>query len=242
MLKFTYDSMDAVPAELANFYTEVNGVAQLQIDGYEDPAELRRARDREKEAARTLRESLTSVKTELNDTLAQLDEARRQGGNKINVDQLENSYKQRLNSAGARADKLKDYIKRNMIDSTADVMAADVSLAPSIMRRIIAERLAVEFDENDMPSLRVLDGEGQISSLSTSDLRREIIDNKEYASIIKIGKATGSGASGHNGRGGGGAAPKPHEMTTEQRAEFLKSDPAGFHAAKRAGAFNPPQS
>jgi len=61
-LKLTVDSLDLVPENVRDLYKEVDGKFRLDLDGYEDPAGLKSALDKERQAAKDASKQVSAWK------------------------------------------------------------------------------------------------------------------------------------------------------------------------------------
>jgi hypothetical protein len=207
----------------------------LDASGFDDPAELKRAKDREVELKKTALAEVETLKTQLA-TITNVD-ARRAG----DIETLEKSWKSKLDLATSDAAlKLAEkdkFIQGVLVDSVATSLASELSgenahlLLPHITPRLVADLTGAK------PLTRVLDGEGKPSALSVEDLKKEISGNKKFAPIIIASKASGGGAAGGVQHGNGGADSgdkKFNDYTEKERTEWYKRDPVGFQAAAEA--------
>jgi hypothetical protein len=157
----------------------------------DDPEELRRARDREKQTSKDLKKQLK----EATDKLAELDgdDARKSG----DIAKLEKSWQDKLTKEtgdrDAKLSKKDEFIKKSLINGTALEMATRISNAPKLLAKAIAERLTVNFD-GDEPKLEILGDDGKVIPKDLAFLEKEFVTNKEFASIIIGSKATGGSA------------------------------------------------
>lgn len=228
--KLDKEAYDALSDELKGAYEEVGdkGEYRLKVEGYDDPAELRRARDREKQAAQAAKERIA----ELEAKLAQIegDDNRKRG----DIDALEKSWREQKEKAVAEKEeelKKRDrIIQRVFRTNVADAMAKEISTVPVAMARLIQDRLVVEI-ENGEPVTRVLDKSGKPSALTVDDLKKELVADPDLLGMIKGSKASGSGATANPG---GGATKKLHEMSDSERREWFQRDPEGFRQAVAA--------
>jgi hypothetical protein len=204
----------------------------LDASGYDDPAELKRGKDRETENARAARAEVEALKTKL-ETITNVD-ARRAG----DIETLEKSWKEKLSAQKTEYEgKLvqKDrFIQSTLVDSVAMSLAAELSgdnaalLLPHITPRLIAEL------GGEKPLTRILDKDGKPSAMSVEDLKKELSANKAFAPLIIASKASGGGAAGVVKPGNGSAATggkKFKDLNDTERVAWHKSDPDGFAAA-----------
>jgi hypothetical protein len=206
----------------------------LDATGFDDPAELKRAKDREVETRKAAEAKVTELETKIA-TITNVD-ARRAG----DIETLEKSWKDKLDLANAEnALKLqaKDkFINSTLVDSVATSLAAELSgdnaalLIPFITPRLTADL------SGEKPLTRILDKEGKPSAFSLDDLKKELSSDKRFAPIIIASKASGGGAAG-NGNGGGAAGngnKKFKELNDAERIDYFKRDPVGFKADSEA--------
>src|SRR3546814_19658249 len=96
-LKMQLDHLDGLDESLHGFYEERDGKFVLNLDGYEDPAALKRAKDHEKEARKKAEKDLKELREEFDQFKSDLennnDEKSRKKGD---VDALEQSYKDKI--------------------------------------------------------------------------------------------------------------------------------------------------
>lgn len=228
-LKFKLDkeAYDGLTDEIKTAYEQVGDTEEyrLKVEGYDDPAELRRARDREKEEARKAK----ARADELEERLRKLegDDSRKRG----DIDALERSWREQkekaLGEKDAEIKRRDDIIQRVFRNDVANSMAREISTVPVAMARLILDRLVVEIEDGE-PVTRVLDANGKLSALSVEDLKKELVADPELSGMIIGSKASGSGATS---RPSGGAAKKLHEMNDTERREWYNRDPEGFKKA-----------
>jgi len=218
----TKEAYAALSDDMKKEYKESGEVYVLDLEDYEDPGELRRARDREKEAARKAKEEAEAAKREL-------EEAKASGhANRGDIKALEDSYKAKLlkleETKNSTIKQREAFIRKTLVDNVAQSLASKLSDSPSLLLPHIRSRLEVDL-EGDEPATRVLGSDGKPSASTLADLEAEFVANKEFAAIIRASKASGGGASGNQG---GGAAKKPSEYSEAERVELYKKDPAQF--------------
>lgn len=224
--KATYDKLkDDVKSE----YEEKDGSYVLIIEGEDDPAELKRAKDREVQARKDAEKKAKELQEALDEATG--NDAKKRG----DIEVLEKSWKEKLEKKEKElTDKLtaKDsFIRTTLVDNVASKLAAKLAGdKASIMLPHIKARLTAELD-GESPTTKVLDAAGKVSAASLEDLEKEFVANKDFSSIIVGSKASGSGASkgGEQRQAGGGAPlnangqPKSfREMSVKEKADFLQ--------------------
>lgn len=225
--KAEFDKLsDVLKAE----YKEEGGVWLLQSD---EATELRAAKDREVQArkdAETERDKLKQEKAdaEAARVKAEQDAAEAAARKSGDITTLEKSWQKKYDDAlaieKARGDRLEGLLRNAVIDGRAESLAAEISLVPELLAPVIAKRLSPDFT-GDKAIVRVLDANGQPSAANFDDLKKELLENKSYASIIRGSNGSGSGASG-GGSGGGAAGKKISDMTEKERVELHRANPA----------------
>jgi hypothetical protein len=241
-LKAVLESLTGVPESLRAEYKEQDGKFYLDIDGLDDHhgvGALVRAKGYEKENARKANEKVTQLTSDLESVRNELEELRKNGIPKGDVDKLEQSYKTKF--AGEEK-KLTDKIaslttklEKHLLDEQAMKLATELAAKPEYIELLmphIRNRMTLEGDEH---TLRVLDKDGAPSALNMDDLKKELQANKAFAAILTGSKATGGGAGG--GQGGGAALrnnKKFNDLNEAERTEWHREDPEGFRAAAAA--------
>lgn len=227
--KLTKAEYDKLSEDLQSEYKEEGDNYILEVEGFDDPAELRRARDRERQDRLKAQRELKAA----TERLEELDgnDARKSG----DIDKIEKGWKEKLEQKetelGGKLTKLEAATKRRLIDAAAIEMASKISTVPTLMATKIAERLTVEFDDGE-PILKVLGKDGkavaEASEKALEHLRKEFVDNKEFAAIIIGTKASGGGATERKERKTGSGAPASENepdymrMTPKELAESMR--------------------
>lgn len=230
---------DKLPDALKSEYKADGDNFVLDVEGAEDPAELRRARDREKEAARVAREEADAAKKRAEEAEAKLaDGEQTDARKKGDIAALEKSWKDKADKiekdGKEAADKLRGQMRNLLVRDKARELAEAISTAPELILPHIESRLSAEF-EGDMPTTRVLDVDGKPSAASVDDLRKELVATPKFAAIIKASSASGGGAGNGGGSNGGGATDKSFgDLTERERIEFHQRDPQAFKQAAEA--------
>jgi len=233
--KLTKAEFEALPEALQEHYKADGDNYLLDSD---DARELRAAKDRETEAARREKERADRLQAEKDEAErlrieAETDKARKSK----DVEALETSWKAdkeaAVNAEKAVTARREEQLRNLLVENVALSIANEISTSPKIILPHIRERLTAELD-GDKPLTRVLDGDGKPSAKSVDELKREFIDNKEFASIIKGSNASGGGASG--GGSGGGATKKLSEMSEQERVALHRDNPDEFRRLQGANA------
>lgn len=234
--KITKADFDALNPLLQAEYKAEGVDYVLDAEGFDDPAELKRAKDREVEARKVSDAKVKELETKLA-TITDTD-ARRAG----DIATLEKSWQAKLDKTIADSTLVvagKDkFIQTTLVDSVAQSLASELAgesaivLLPHIKARLSADLTG------EKPLTRVLDNDGKPSAASVEDLKKEIAADNRFKAVVIASKASGGGAAGGGGRpNGGGAAPsnkKFKELNDQERIDWHKRDPEGFKVAAEA--------
>lgn len=240
--KLDEEAFKKLSADLKKEYTKVGDDYVLDVeagDGDDDddeennPAALRRARDREKADAKTAKKALKAAE----DRVKALEAGR--NGKDTDVEKLESEYKEKLDEAEAATKATKDAANKRIADllikNASDALAAEISTLPKLMAKEIRDRLTVEFGDDDEPELIVKNSKGKVSDMSLDQLKKEFLQNKDYANILIGSKASGGSAPRQATEKKPGSAGASDEQ--QPSADLSKMTPKALAAhlkAKRA--------
>lgn len=213
-LKLTKEEFEKLSKDIQEEYSEKDGAYVLDVDGYEDPAELRRARDRERAEKKALKQELEDLRKKRTDD--DNDDARKEK----DIARLEKLWKEEQEKTKQASEQkiaaLRKTISENTISAAADSIAS-LFTTPTLIRAAAAQRLRVEFDEEtDAPKLIVVGADGKPAG-DLEALKKEFLTNKEYEGIRIVTKASGGGASRGSGGPAPGGAPGNTQPTTSDR-------------------------
>lgn len=228
--KITKVAFDALPDVMKGEYKPNTANAEEYLLDTDEASELLAARDREKVRADKLQKAIDDAKTEQDRIVAEATEAAAEAARaKGDVKAIEASWQAKLDAAKVAADaaiaKLTDKLRKLLVHDRAVSIAAEISTVPSLMVPVIEARLSAEL-EGEEPITRVLDAAGKPTATSIDDFKKELVANKEYASIIKAAGSSGGSAGG--GSGGGSATKKLSEMTEAEKVALAQDNPAEF--------------
>jgi hypothetical protein len=231
-MKAVLDSLDTVSDELKGHYKEVDGKFVLQVEGGEDTGALKRAKEHEKERARTAEGKQRDAEATRDALQEEIDNIRKGSVPKTDVDALElsmkNRYEAKLTEKDTAAATLTKQLNTLLVTNKAHELAAKIVASPDYIDVIMPHiTRALALDTVDGVAVtRVLDAEGRPTADTLDDLEKRLLQNKAFATILRGSQASGSGASG--GGGGGGASKKLSEMSEKERTDLAKSDPQKF--------------
>lgn len=229
--KITQAEFDALSEALQALYKQDGDSWILQLE--DDPAfdALKEEKRKEKEAREAAEAELAKRKKADDDAAEALRVEREKAAKAAgDVEALEKSWKEKheadVAAAKAAGTQATSALKSIFINKVAADLAAEISTVPDLMVDKIKARLDLEIADGT-PITRVLDVNGKPSALSLDDLKKEFVDNKSYAAIIKASDAQGGGAGAGND-GNGVPGKKLSEMTATEEAKFANDHPAEY--------------
>jgi hypothetical protein len=234
--KVTKAEYTALDPKLQAEYKLVGEEYILEAEGFDDPVELKRAKDHEVEGRKKEKERADKAE---NDLREEREKAAKATGN---VADLERSYKEREAAANKthkeELAKRDSHLQATLVDSVANQLAAKLGganalvLLPHIKTRLTSDLTG------ETPLTRVLGKDGKASAASVEDLEKEIANDPLFKSVIVASKASGGGAAGTGRNANGNGAPagekKFKELNDQERADWYKTDPTAFNAASAA--------
>jgi hypothetical protein len=240
-LPFQVESIDAVPEAQRSLYKETNGKFVLDVDGYEDPTNLKSALQKEREAAKTATKqaqawaALGKTPEEIQALVEAQAQAERdklvKGGewDKLKAQMLEQQTKEREQLESKL--KAKDSaIERHLVDAQATAAIAAAKGVPALLLPHVKASVRVVEDGGEYV-VRVVDAAGNPrvdakgEFLSIADLVGEMRQSEIFGRAFEPTGTTGSGAQG-GGSGGTGKVMKQSAidaMKPAERAKFFAS-------------------
>lgn len=223
--KITKAEYDALSKVLQESYSGDGDEYILDTDDEgEDNGALKRALDREREAAKKAK----AKAKELEDAAtAAEEESQRKAGD---IAKIEEGWKKKLDKQSAdhttALEAVNGALRSLLVDAKAAEMAAKISTAPALLIPHIKARLVADIVDGK-PVTRVLDEDGNASKMTLEQLEKFFTNSKEYAPIIIGSKASGAGSGGHRS-GSGALNKKAAEYSESERIELYRNDPAEF--------------
>jgi hypothetical protein len=221
-MKIDQAAYDKLTSEQKRLWKKVGEEYEL-VGDTEIAAEMRRAKERE-----TLRAS--AAEAQLEELRTKVTELEGNNGRKAgDIAAIERSWNDKLTAANTNATKketaLKAQLEKLMIDGAVNAMAAEIFVKPGRDSRLLRDRVYVEY-EGETPVLKIKGADGKPSALTLDDLKKETVDNTEFADILIGSKASGSGGAG--GTNSGGAGKKPSDYTEAERVALYRDNPTKF--------------
>lgn len=209
-LKAILNNIDSLPEDVKKEYKKGDdGNFHLDVDGIDDhPAVkgLKNSMTNAKSERATAQTALTTAQADLQKARDDLDDLHRGAVPKGDVAKLEKSWGDKLAARelelGGRITKLEGTVDKSVRQDAASKLASDVFLNPALGLPHVLPRLKVQ-EEGDNFVIKILDAAGAPSALTMDDFKKELLQNKDLAPILRGTRASGSGAGG--GAGGSGA-------------------------------------
>lgn len=207
--KLTSSLYETLSEEVKKLYKKQGDDYLLEVEndgsgGDDDPAELRRALERTRNENKEFKTKLRDLETKLEETTGI--DAKKRG----DIDTLEKSWKDKFEKREKELldtlEKKDGFIRSTLVENAATKLATDLSGdKAAIMLPHVKSRLQVDLD-GDAPAVKILDKDGKVSALTTDDLKKELLANKDFSSILVGSKASGSGTSKDTKQTGPGSA------------------------------------
>lgn len=224
-LKSVLDSIDGLPDDVKKEYKKEGDKYVLDVDGIDNHpgvGALKNAMTRAKDERGAAQTEARTAKEALQAANDQLDEMRRGAIPKGDVEALEKSWKTKLETATTEANgkitKLTAAVDKNVRQAAAASLAAELFVNPALGLPHVLPRLSVAEEGEDFV-VKVLGADGKPSASTMDDFKKELLQNKDLAPILRGTRASGGGASG--GAGGGGAPSDPNFDATKATPKDL---------------------
>lgn len=223
MLKFklTSDEYDSLDESQKSLYAVDDGGYQLAIEGVPDVSGLEKKVTELLGEKKAEQERRRQAEDEAN---RKKEEAARQKGD---IETLEKSWQEKLTTRErelqatieAHESRLRTLLVDNVAQSLATTLAGD---SAAILMPHIRARLTVEDGKT-----RVVDAEGKPSAATLEDLEKEFKENKLFAPVVIVSKATGTRGTS-NLPFGSVEGKKWGDFTEEERLKLFREDPEAF--------------
>jgi multidrug efflux pump subunit AcrA (membrane-fusion protein) len=209
-LKFVVDSLDAVPESQRSFYVERDGKHHLDLDGYEDPTNLKSALSKERDRANAAEKqakawsAMGKTPDEISALLetqrqAEIDKATKNGEwDKLRA-QMTEAHQSELKRKDESLQARDKAIAKHLIDSAAAQALAKLKGSTALLMPHVRAAVKVVEDGGEY-TVRVLDAagsprvNGKGEFLSIEDLVSEMRQSEIYGPAFEATGTTGSGA------------------------------------------------
>lgn len=219
-LKLGKSDFEKLSADVKKEYKADGDDYVLDLEGYEDPAALKAARDHEKAEGAAAKRAAAAEKTRADAAEAKAAALESKDVDKAKaIADTEKVWKERLESElGAekgKTEKAVGSIKSRLANSKALEIATKISHTPALLAPEIAKRIEVELGDDYEPVIRFKDAAGKISASTAEDVQKEFFTNKTYSGIMIASKGSGGGSAPRVGPGGG-SAPRDNNPPNSQ--------------------------
>lgn len=227
--KVTKEEYEKLNKVLQAEYSLDGDTATLSVEGIDDPVELKKAKDKERDARKAAEKQIKDLQAERDALIQERDEMLKGNVPKGDVEKLETSYKTKLEKREkeltGEISTLRTKMQTLLVDDVAKSMAVRISISPDVILPHIRSRLTVEESNGDYVT-KVLDAKGAPSASTVEDLEKEFLANKAFSPILTGSKASG-GAGGGSGNGGAGSGANGSAInfkgSAKQIAEQLRN-------------------
>lgn len=237
-MTITKEVFDKLPADVQKEYKVSADGYVLDVEGYTEPAELKRAKDREKDRADEAERKLADVQKEYDKLKG--DDVKKSG----DIDALDRRWQAKHDKEVERLTgvitKMRGKSAEDTLTSTVDGIAA--KLAPKHAKLLgphIRSSLKAETDDDGNVKL-TMSKDGKWVDYDAAALEKSFRDNKDFAGIVQASGASGGGAPAPQPGNNGGAGNPPNFTVPAPGGQqtggvdFMKGDPAAIIAARQA--------
>lgn len=241
-LPFAVDSIDAIPETQRDLYKESNGKFVLDVDGYEDPTNLKSALAKERKAAADAAKQVKSwqdLGKTPDEILALIDTASKAEAEKLTKggewdklkEQITSQHKGELGKKDVEITTLRKRLESEMVDKTATSAIANAKGSTALLLPHVRASVRVIEEGGDF-SVRVVDvaGNPRVNSkgefLSIADLVDEMRQSEVFGRAFEPSGTTGGGSHQSSGGGGGKKTMKQEAidaMRPKDKAAFFAS-------------------
>lgn len=219
--KEEYDALD--PLIKAEYKGDGAGYVLDTDVQNQDTTALVNAHNRVKEELRVMREGEAQRIAEAEERAR---EELRASGNTTELERRLTEERESLRrEKDATIDRRTQQLSRVLVQDRANSLARELcGDAWMVMLPHIQSRLVADLD-SDIPACKVIAADGQPSTLTVEDLKKEFLSNAAFASIIKGVDSSGGGAGR---KPGGNASKKPEEYSQAERIDLFNTNRAEY--------------
>lgn len=236
-LNISKDVFDKLPADVQKEYKVSADGYVLDLDGYEDPAELRRAKGREKDRADEAERKLADVQKDYDKLKG--DDVKKAG----DIDALDRRWDKKFNTEVERLNGIITGMRGKSAAKEAESIVNTIAgkLAPkhaTLLKPHIASAIKTEVGDDGEIKVTMAGKDGKWVDYDAAALEKSFRDNKDFAGIVQASGASGGGAPaptpGNNGGAGNPPFTPPGGNSAPAGLDFMKGDPAAIVAARQA--------
>jgi hypothetical protein len=216
---------DALREDLKSEYVPTANGYRLDLSDDSDSLALKNAKDRESQLRHEAEERLLAAQTELEKLTA---ESGARG--KQDLETMRKAWEKQAadkeKAAQVKIDKLAAFAQNSLIDNVANRLASELFTPNSakLLTPHVRARLGADL-ESETFSTKVLDKNGKASILTTEDLKKEFLADKEFSAFLLGSKASGSAVSSLQAKtvGTGGESVSFSKLSFEDKVQYLRS-------------------
>ena len=246
--KISATDFEALDASVKSIYVKEGDSYRLDVEGFvieKDPAALLNAKEHEKR----LRQEAESMLKKLQDDIkgqqdalkkaqeeAEMERMRKSG----DITSIQKSFETKIaemqKQQTEQLTRYREAVAKAELDRVANQIAAKIGVdsnAATLLLPHVKSRLKSDMSE-DLPQIRVVDSNGELSANSLDDLQKEFIANPAFGAIIVGSKATG--ASGHGNVGGAKVSTQGKKFTdfsATELSQIRRDNPQEYERLKR---------
>lgn len=234
-LKRTIDeeAFKALPKDVQKEYTKSGDEYVLDVEGFEDATELKRAKDNEvKEHAKTKAKLDKAEKK-----AKELEDGANADVAKVRTD-LETKHAKELGDRDTAINGLRSTLIKQAVERVTGEIAGRISKAPAIMSRYLRDFITAEVGDDNSVTVRVLGADGKPNGKTVEQLEKDVVADKQFADILVASKANGGGGAPRSPGPGGGAPnpPTPDQSKPTDLAALKPTDMAARITARKEAA------
>lgn len=209
-LQFTVDSLDTIPEPLRGSYVKDGDKFRLDLDGYEDPANLKSALQKERDAKRDAVamakawKDIGKTPDEIADLMAAQAQAERDKLTKAGEwdklrGQMTEQHQAELAKREEKATAYRAQLEKHLVDAAGTAAIAAAKGSAELLLPHVKSRVKV-IEENGEFAVRIVDAtgnprvNGKGEFLSMSDLVGEMRQSDVFAPAFQAPAASGGGA------------------------------------------------
>lgn len=237
-LNITKEQFDKLPADVQKEYKVSSDGYVLDLDGYVEPAELKRAKDREKDRADEAERKLATVTEDYNKLKG--DDVKKAG----DIDALDRRWEKKFNTEKERLEGVITNMRGKSAAKEAETIVNTIAgkLSPKnavLLKPHIASQIKTEVGDDGEIKVTMAGKDGKWVDYDATQLEKNFRDNKDFAGIVQASGASGGGAPAPTpGNTGGAGSNPPFQAPGGNPApgglDYMKGDPAAIIAARQA--------
>lgn len=200
-LSFKVESLDSVDEPLRGLYAkQTDGSFQLKVQGMPDVkanmSEIERLRSELDVTSSKLKEYGEAEKLSSEaKTKAEMDKAAMTGDLESYKKSMEEKMAKERSEYQATLKSYNNALKKNVLESAAKNLAAELFTAPEAMLPYIMNHLRVDVKDG-VAEVKVTDLDGKLTAMSVEDLKQDLRGREALKNVLVGSHANGGGASG----------------------------------------------